>query len=202
MLRHTRALLSLAVIALDAAALGAQNCRGVASGDDRAALEFGFASARASTFGAELAFQFDHPLSVNAEAALTRYPTPDPARARLAAGVGIEIAEFGRTGLCATMGVEGERIGDLMARRIPIGIAFGWTTPLAGIARGIGFTVEPFYVHSHERIERFAHTSNFVSGRAGVLYVARRLLLGLEYEHAFDADARWHTTARIGFTFH
>jgi hypothetical protein len=53
MLRHVRVLLSLAVIALDAAALGAQNCRGVASGDDRAALEFGFASARASTFGAE-----------------------------------------------------------------------------------------------------------------------------------------------------
>jgi hypothetical protein len=190
------------LVALGAATLPAQVCRGIiAQPPGSFALTYGRAGGAATVRGADIAWRFDQGILVHADANSTEHPLSDPPRGRVAAGVGLEAIERGRFGLCATVSYERERMQDLLVQRMPIGIALGWATRLTGDARSLGFTLEPFYVHGHERIERFDHSSNFISVRAGLVYVVRGLLLGLDHENAFDADARWHTTARIGFTF-
>jgi hypothetical protein len=202
MTRMQIVLLVVTLVVLGAAPLLAQACRGSAANSPGwFALNVGPASERAVMHGAEISWQFDQGTFVFADAQVTSYPRSDLPRRRVAAGVGFVVAESARFGICTTMGAERERIGGLHVKRIPVGLSMGWARPLPGRARGIGFTVEPFVVHQDERIERFAHTSNFLSGRTGMLYVTRGWLTGLTYEHAFDADARWHATARVGFTF-
>lgn len=188
--------------AFGASSLGAQLCRG---GRPEAlgwmALTAGVAAADASVIGGEVVWRFEQGLQLFGDADITAYPRPDPTRGRVAVGAGIELFVGERFGVCTTVAFERERMGDLRAQRIPIGLAMGWSVPLAGVERHIGFTLEPFYVHGHARVARWSHGSDFVSGRAGMIYVARRLLLGFEYENAFDDDARWQTIARVGVTF-
>lgn len=195
-------LAAVTLLALLAAPVWAQVCRGSAvDSPGWFALNVGAASGSAVVHGAEISWQFDQGTFVYAEANVTSYPRSDPARGRIASGLGFVLAESSRFGLCPTLGFERARIGDLQVQRIPVGFAMGWARPMTGVARGIGVTVEPFFVHQDEQLERFAHTSNFLSGRTGVVYLSRGWLMGLTYEHAFDADARWHATARVGFTF-
>jgi hypothetical protein len=194
--------LAATLVALGAVTLPAQVCRGIiAQAPGSFALTYGRAGGGANVRGADIAWRFDQGLLVYADANSSDYPRSDPARGRIAVGVGLEAIERGRFGLCTTVSYERERMQDLLVQRMPIGVALGWATRLAGDARSMGVSLEPFYVHGHERIERFEHASNFISVRAGLVYVVRGLLLGLDHENAFDADARWHTTARIGFTF-
>lgn len=202
MTRLTIVLVAATLLALGAVPLLAQVCRGSAADSPGwFALNVGAASRSAVVHGAEISWQFDQGTFVYAEANVTSYSRPDPARGRIASGLGFVIAESSRFGLCTTMGFERERIGGLQVRRIPVGLVMGWARPLTGVARGIGVTVEPFFVHQDAQLERFAHTSNFLSGRTGMVYLSRGWLMGVTYEHAFDADARWHVTARVGFTF-
>lgn len=143
-----RALFLLGSLAALASPIDAQVCRGVASESPVwFAMQYGRAAKHASVHGADISWQLDQGLLLFTDANVTMYPQPDPARGRVAVGMGIEVGEFRGVGVCTTFGFERERIGDLQVQRIPIGIALGWSRPLAGVARRIGFTVEPFYVH-------------------------------------------------------
>jgi hypothetical protein len=113
----------------------------------------------------------------------------------------MEVLDAAHLGVCPTVAVEAGRIEDLRLQRYPIGVALGWWMPLQRPDHSIGATIEPFYVHQREQIDRFVHRSDFVSGRVGVVFAMRRLLTGLVFEHAFDADARWNARARVGFTY-
>jgi hypothetical protein len=198
--QHAALLLSLT--ALGASLLSAQVCRGIAIDTPGwFALNVGRAAESATTHGADISWQFDQGTFVFASANVTSYERSLPARGHAALGAGFPLAQRNRFSVCATLGSELERVGDLRVKRIPVGLAMGWAKPLPGISRGIGLTLEPFVVHQDERIRRFAHTSNFLSARTGVVYLRRGWLWGVTYEHAFDADARWNAVARVGFTF-
>lgn len=200
LMQHAALLLSLT--ALGASLLSAQVCRGIAIDTPGwFALELGRAAESATVHGAGISWQFDQGTFVFASANVTSYERSLPPRGRAAAGAGFPLAKRNRFEVCATLGSELERIGDLRVKRIPVGLAMGWAKPLPGISRGIGLTLEPFVVHQDEHIRRFAHTSNFLSARTGVVYLRRGWLWGVTYEHAFDADARWNAIARVGFTF-
>ena len=192
----------LAISLLVAEPLAAQVCLGSTEASAGwLALSYGRASQGANVPGIDAAWQPTRTLAVFGDVNTTVYPHPDPQRSRLAIGGAYSFARSERFGVCLTPGIEGERIGDLNVLRLPVGVSLGWTTTFNTGERRLGFRVEPFYVYSRETIALFAHTSNFVSGRAAVVFGVRRLFVGLQHEQAFDGDARWHTIGRIGFAF-
>jgi hypothetical protein len=200
LMQHAALLLSLT--ALGASLLSAQVCRGIAIDTPGwFALELGRAAESATVHGAGISWQFDQGTFAFASANVTSYERSFPPRGRAAAGAGFPLAKRNRFEVCATLGSELERVGDLRVKRIPVGLAMGWAKPLPGRSRAVGVTLEPFFVHQDEHIQRFAHTSNFLSARTGVVYLRRGWLWGVTYEHAFDTDARWNANARVGFTF-
>lgn len=193
---------SLFLLLLIASPAEAQVCLGgTEESAGRIAIAVGRAAEGASLVGGDFAWQLAPSVAVFGDGDVTVYPNPFPHRDRLAIGVAFLIAVTPRVSVCFTPAIETERIDEFHVRRIPLGLAVGWWMPLSGDERRLEMTVEPFFVHSHEWIGGFARQSNFVSGRAGIVRVVRRVLLGAEYEQAFDDDARWHLRARLGVTF-
>jgi hypothetical protein len=193
--------LLMALLARGASVLSAQFCRGIAVVTPSwFSLRVGRAAERGTVPGADISWQFDQGTFVFASANVTSYELSLPARGRAAIGAGLTQAKRNRIAARATKGSELERNGDLRVNRIPAGLAMGWAKPHSDVSRGIGERLEPFFVHQDERIRGFSHTSNVLSARTGVVYLREGWLWGVTYEHAFDVDARWNATARVGFT--
>jgi hypothetical protein len=187
-------------ITLPIRSLGAQVCvGGTTTSPGWLAVSAGRASGNASVVGADFAWQFSHRLSLVGNGRVTEYPAVDPRRDHVALGIAYTFAEWEHVGICVTPGYQIERIGDLHVARIPVGVSIGWTALSRDGVRRLGVRVEPFFVYSRESIAMFSQTSRFVSGRAGVVGAYHRWLLGLEYEDAFDHDARWNTRIRFGY---
>jgi hypothetical protein len=190
----------LALSVLGMREIGAQVCLGGNATSSLAlAVAYGRAFGAASLVGADLAWQLSPSFTLTGDVDVTAYPTPTPARKRVALGVATPIYQSGNIAACLTPGVELERIGELHTVRVPLGISLGWGTTFSDGHGRLGLRVEPFVVYGRERVEMFTRSRGYATGRAGLVFGYDRLMLGLEHERAFDNDARWHTRLRFGF---
>lgn len=182
--------------------LVAQVCLGnPAASSGWLALELGRAAKEANVRGLDAGYRMSRRLTLFADARITAYPTPDPEREHLAMGAALTLARSSHFAACLTPAVEGERISDLGVLRIPVGLALGWTSTSDTGRRRLGLRVEPFFVYNRETIDRFSHTSSYVSVRAAVVFGVRRWFVGIEHEQTLDGDAGWHTLGRVGYAF-
>ncbi len=194
--------LALGLGVLTAPDLAAQVCRGgteVSPG--WAAAEFGRASGDAIVMGADFAWRFSESFSLFGEFGTTAYPDPDPRRNRRAIGGAYTVIRSTHVDVCLTAAIEGERIANLDIVRVPVGVAVAWSRTFADGRARWGLQAEPFLALTHKSIASYTHRSAPLSGRIGLVIGYRRLIGGLEYENAFDNDAKWNARVRLGFAF-
>ncbi len=190
----------MALTACTASGIGAQVCLGGTEDSSLAmGVAFGRAAGGATLAGADFGWQMARAYALVGDLDVIAYPRPQPARKRLALGLAYTALRSGNVAVCLTPGVEWERIGERSSARAPFGISLGWGTTFSDGHGRLGLRLEPFVVYAHETVEMFTRSRGFMNGRTGIVLGYDRLSLGIEHEHAFDNDARWHTRARLGF---
>jgi hypothetical protein len=172
------------------------------------AIEYGRASGNAHVLGADLVWRLSETFSVFGDGGVTAYRSPDPRRDRLGVGVtvtalsrGDTVLKRGSISFCPSLAIEGERITILTDVRVPVGVIVAWSRTSTDGRTRFGLSAEPFVVYTGKSVSEWTHTSGLISGRAGLFIGYRRLLGGIEYENAFDNDAKWNARLRLGFAF-
>lgn len=198
--RTHRLVTVIALTALVASTLGGQVCLGGTEDSSLSmGIAFGRAAGAATLVGADIAWQGSPSYALVGDLDVISYPRPEPARKRLAMGLAYTAWRSGNVAVCLTPGIELERIGERHSVRVPFGVSMGWGTTFSDGHGRLGLRLEPFVVYGHESVEMFTRSRGFMNGRTAIVLGYDRLSLGIEHEHAFDNDARWHTRARIGF---
>jgi len=194
--------LALALSLVATTSLSAQVCRTAVTEFPRwLAVEYGRASGEAQVIGADVSWHLSESLSLFGDAGITAYPAPAPHRDRLAIGVAFIALTGSQAAACPTIAIEREQISNLTILRVPVGVIVAWSATHSDGQRHLGLHAEPFLVYTRKSIAQWTHTSGLLSGRVGMVLGYRRFFGGIEYENAFDDDAKWNARARLGLVF-
>lgn len=164
-----------------------------------AALETGRTESSATLFGGEMGWDIGDQVAVFAGGETVRFASGDPARNRGRAGVLFRLPVPGM--VCLTGAVEHDRLGELRATSVPIGLWVGGNLARPDSDWRLVPFVEPQMAYRRASIPGFHEAGGQYSMRAGALIGWGRVHATIRYEKSLGVDLGSSLRARIGLRF-